>query len=49
LLHRVREVKKSIRWALAGRFPYRVLYVARADEVFVLAVEHSKQDERGWR
>jgi plasmid stabilization system protein ParE len=40
---------REVRRALLGRFPYKIIFEIRADEVLVLAVAHAKRRPNYWK
>ena len=51
LMNAQRSSSRHIRWRLARRFPYRVIYEVRESEqlVLVVAVLHAARHDRHWR
>ncbi len=48
LLYRIRHTRYRVRWVLAHRFPYRIVFMVDDDVITILAVTHTKQDDRHW-
>ena len=48
LTHAIRIKRKSIRWFVAPRFPYKVVYRIEGQSVVVVAVTHTARDDRTW-
>jgi len=44
-----RLIYREVRRALPRRFPYKVLYFVRAEEVQVIGVIHAKRHPRVWQ
>ncbi len=42
------EIDKGVRRRLVRRFPYSILYVIHANEIFVVAIMHQKQKPNYW-
>jgi toxin ParE1/3/4 len=49
LLARIRDVRRSVRWVFARRFPYGIIYRVERDVVLIIAVIHAAQQERRWK
>jgi toxin ParE1/3/4 len=49
LLYRIRHTSYRVRWVLAHRFPYRIVFVVDGNVITILGVTHTKQDERHWK
>ena len=49
LLYRIRHTRHRVRWVLAHRFPYRIVFVVDDDVITILAVTHTKQYEQHWK
>ena len=49
LLHPLRDRRRNVRWILANRFPYRIVYKTQGQQVTVIAVLHTARHERSWR
>jgi plasmid stabilization system protein ParE len=49
LLYRIRHTRYRVRWVLAHRFPYRIVFVVDDDVITILAVTYTKRDERHWK
>jgi plasmid stabilization system protein ParE len=49
LAHRRLRNHPEVRRVLAHRFPYRILYVVRADALVVFGIIHTARHDRLWR
>jgi toxin ParE1/3/4 len=48
LTHAIRIRRKSVRWFVAPRFPYKIIYRIEGDAVVVFAVIHTARHDRAW-
>ena len=48
LIHAIRIRRKSMRWFVAPRFPYKIIYRIEGDSVVVFAVVHTSRHDRAW-
>jgi plasmid stabilization system protein ParE len=48
LIHLLRDRRRNVRWVLAHRFPYRIVYRMQNELVKVFAVVHTARHDRQW-
>ena len=48
LIYPLRNRKLGVRWMIAGRFPYRIVYQVKQNTVIVLAVIHAARHDKEW-
>ena len=49
LAHRLRNRRRHVRWFLASRFPYRIVYRVLDEHITIIAVLHASRHDRHWR
>jgi plasmid stabilization system protein ParE len=49
LLYPLRHRALGVRWVIASRFPYRIVYQVKGDNVIVVAIIHAARHDREWR
>lgn len=49
MLYRVRSRRSMVRWFIAPRFPYRIVYRVKGNLVTVIAVIHAARHDREWK
>ena len=49
LSYRLRHKRKSVRWKLLDRFPYRIVFRKTDNLITVIAVLHTARHDRQWR
>ena len=49
LAHRLRNRRRNVRWFLASRFPYRIIYRIQGEVITIIAVLHSARHDRHWK
>jgi toxin ParE1/3/4 len=43
-----RKSKSETRWFALRRFPYKLIYLSRADEIIVIAIAHERRKPNYW-
>jgi plasmid stabilization system protein ParE len=49
LIYRLRDRRRSVRWFLPRRFPYRICYRVRGEQITIFAVIHAARHDRHWK
>jgi toxin ParE1/3/4 len=49
LAHRLRNRRRNVRWFLASRFPYRIVYRVHEEQITIIAVLHASRHDRVWK